>query len=60
MNYTLVPLFFFLVVSLIGGIALIADAGIRVVRGQILRLRAIALALRVLTLRAIALALRGR
>jgi len=34
MNYTLIPLVAFLVVLLLGGIALIADAGIRLLRGH--------------------------
>jgi len=34
MNYTLIPLVAFLVVLLLGGIALIADAGIRLARGH--------------------------
>ena len=34
MNYTLIPLVAFLAVLLLGGIALIADAGIRLVRGH--------------------------
>jgi hypothetical protein len=46
MSYALVPLVVFLAVLFVGGIALIADAGIRLLRGQLLRLRAIALALR--------------
>ena len=32
MNYTLIPLMAFLAVLLVGGIALIADAGIRLIR----------------------------
>jgi hypothetical protein len=34
MSYRLIPLVIFLAVLLVGGIALIADAGIRVLRGQ--------------------------
>ena len=33
MSYTLIPLIAFLAVLLVGGIALIADAGIRLLRG---------------------------
>ena len=34
MNYTLIPLVAFLLVLLLGGIALIADAGIRLLRSH--------------------------
>jgi hypothetical protein len=34
MTYTLVPLFVFLAVLFAGGVALIGDAGIRVIRGH--------------------------
>ncbi len=34
MNYTLIPLIAFLIVLLLIGIALIADAGIRLLRGH--------------------------
>ena len=34
MTYTLIPLMVFLAVLLVGGAALIADAGIRLVRGD--------------------------
>jgi len=34
MSYPLVPVFVFLVVLLAGGVALIADGGVRLLRGQ--------------------------
>jgi hypothetical protein len=34
MSYPLVPVFIFLVLLLTGGVALIADAGVRLLRGQ--------------------------
>ena len=34
MSYPLIPVFVFLVVLLAGGLALIGDAGVRLLRGQ--------------------------
>jgi len=34
MSYTLIPLAVFLSVLLVGGVALLADAGIRLIRGE--------------------------